>query len=317
LALASLLVAGALLPAQSLAQVPGRFYWKSLTGGTGVPLIVNSLTGNTNPFDPSHQVTPGASFDATLAMMGYAHTFAVGDRSAMAAIILPMGRISGEATAAGQIAGQAATGFGDPMLEFDLNLIGPKAQKSLPDLLRYEPGFSVDVLADLALPIGEYNSDQSLNIGQNRWYGRIGAPVVWQLGDWVPGRRTTLEFLPAVWLFGDNTDYGGKRLETDPLFQLDAHLTRDFTQHFWGAIDFSWYRGGKPTVNGVEGKKLDNVGLGITLGYQISDNLNVTVGYKSTLNDKAPGDLRMDGFMVTFVYGWHPLIEGVKRLKSE
>jgi len=24
----------------------------------------------------------------------------------------------------------------------------------------------------------------------------------------------------------------------------------------------------------------------------------------------------MDGFMVTFVYGWHPLIEGVKRLKE-
>ena len=317
LVVASLLVAGALFPPQSLAQVPGRFYWKGLTGANGVPLIVNSLTGNTNPFDPSHQVTPGGSFDATLAMMGYAHTFAVGDRSAMAAIILPMGRISGDVTAAGRTAGQSASGFGDPMLEFDINLIGPKAQRNIPDVLRYEPGFSLDLLADLALPVGEYDSDQSLNVGQNRWYGRIGAPIVWQLGDWVPGRRTTLEFLPAVWLFGDNTDYLGQTLKTDPMFQLDAHLTRDFTEHFWGALDLAWYNGGQASINGVAGEKLNNIGVGLTLGYQVNDNLNLTVGYRSTVNDSQPGDLRMDGFMISIVYGWHPLIEGMKRLKSE
>jgi len=27
----------------------------------------------------------------------------------------------------------------------------------------------------------------------------------------------------------------------------------------------------------------------LTLGYQINDNLNLTVGYKSTVNDNAPG----------------------------
>jgi len=314
---ASLLVAGALASPQVLAQVPGRFYWHNLAGGNGVPLIVNSLTGNTNPFDPSHQVTPGGSFDATLAMMGYAHTFALGDRSAMAAIILPMGRISGDVTAAGRTASQSASGFGDPMLEFAVNVIGPKAQRNIPDVLRYEPGFSMDILADLALPIGEYDSSQSLNVGQNRWYGRIGAPIVWQLGDWVPGRRTTLEFLPAVWLFGDNTDYLGQTLKTDPMFQLDAHLTRDLTERFWGALDLAWYSGGQASINGVPGEKLNNVGVGLTLGYQINDNLNLTVGYKSTINDSQPGDLRMDGFMISLVYGWHPLIEGMKRLKSE
>jgi hypothetical protein len=313
---ATLLAVGMLVPPPSFAQVPARFYWKSLSGGNAVPLIVNSISGNTNPFDMGHTVTSGADFDATLIMTGFAHTFAIGDRSALAAIILPMGRISGDVTVAGNTAKQSASGFGDPMLEFSLNLIGPKAQKNIPDVLRYEPGFSVDLLADLALPIGEYDDDQALNIGQNRWYGRVGFPVVWQLGDWVPGRRTTLEFLPAVWMFGNNTDYVGGTLKTDPLFQLDAHLTRDFTEHFWGAIDASWYSGGRATVNGVAGDKLNNVGVGLTLGYTINDNLNLTVGYKSTINDSAPSDLRMDGIMVTLVYGWHPLIEGSKRLKS-
>ena len=308
---------GAFCPPQTLAQVPARFYWKTLSGANGVPLIFESLSGDTNPFDPAHTVTPGANFDATMALAGYARTFALLDRAAMAAIILPMGRISGEVTVAGKTFNQSARGFGDPMIEFAVNVLGPPAQKTIPVALRYEPGFSVDLLADLAIPIGKYDSDQPLNIGQNRWYGRLGLPIIWQLGPWVPGRRTTLEFRPAVWFFGNNNDYVGQTLKTDPMFQLDAHLTRDFTERFWGSLDGAWYVGGKASINGVPGEKLNNLGFGLTLGYQINDNLSLTFGYKSTVNDNAPGDLKMNGFMVSLVYGWHPVIEGMKRLKEE
>jgi hypothetical protein len=316
-AAAATLAMAALCPPQALAQMPARFYWKSLSGGNAVPVIFNSLSGNANPFDPSYQVTAGAEIEATLGMAGWAHTYTLFDRSATGAVILPMGHVSGTTTVAGATSRQTSSGFGDPMLEFNLNLIGPKAQKTIPDVLRYEPGFSVDLLADLALPIGQYDNNQSLNLGQNRWYGRIGMPVVWQLGPWVPGRRTTLELLPAVWVFGNNDDYVGQTLKTDPMFQLDAHLTRDFTERIWGGLDLSWYKGGGSSINGVDGGKLNNVGVGLTLGYTVNENLNLTVGYKATVNDNAPTDLRMDGFMVTLVFGWHPTIEGMRRLKSE
>jgi hypothetical protein len=317
LALPTLLTLGALVPLQAQAQTPARFYLHSLAGASAVPLIFESMSGNTNPFDPSHQVMPGADFDATLAMAGFAHTFAIQDRAAMAAVILPMGRISGDATLGGLSFNESTSGFGDPMLEFDINLFGPPAQKNIPDAMRYEPGFSVDLLADLALPIGEYDDSQALNIGQNRWYGRVGMPVTWQIGDWVPGRRTTLELLPAVWLFGDNDDYVSQTLETDPIFQLDAHLTRDFTEHLWGSLDATWATGGQATVNGVQGEEIDNLAIGLTLGYTINDNINLTFGYKSTVSDDGPGDMNMDSFGMTLVFGWHPLIEGSKRLKEE
>jgi hypothetical protein len=317
LVFATMLAMGVLCPPQALAQLPARFYWKTLSGANAVPLIVESLSGNTNPFDPSHRMTPGASFDATLAMTGYVKTFPVFDRAAMAAIILPMGRVSGDVTVAGKTTSLSADGFGDPMLEFNINLLGPRPQKNIPDVLRYEPGFSVDLLADLMVPVGEYDSSQPMNIGQNRWYGRLGMPIIWQLGPWVPGRRTTLEFLPAVWLFGPNNDFVGQKLKTDPIFQLDAHLTRDFTETFWGSLDAAWYNGGKASINGVEGEKLNNLGLGLTLGYQVNENLNLTFSYMSTINDNAPDDLRMNKFMVTLVYGWHPMVEGMRRLKGD
>jgi hypothetical protein len=315
---ATTLALGTLMATQASAQVPGRFYWKSLTDANAAPLIFNSISGNTNPFDPGHTVTPGAKIDATMALMGYAHTFALGERSAMAAVLLPMGRLSGDLqTATGKSASQSASGVGDPTLELDVNIIGPKAQKNLVDALRYEPGFSVDLIGDLAVPIGEYDNTRALNLGQNRWYGRLGLPVVWQLGPWVPGRRTTLELLPAVWLFGPNDDYVGQTMTTDPMFQVDAHLTRDLTEHLWVALDASWYTGGQATVNDTKGEKLNNLGIGPSAGYQINDNISLTVGYKSTVNDQAPEDLRMDGLMVSLVFGWHPLIEGVKRLGGE
>jgi hypothetical protein len=56
---------------------------------------------------------------------------------------------------------------------------------------------------------------------------------------------------------------------------------------------------------------------GFTLGYQINDSMQLTFGYKSTLNnDTASTDLRMSVFMITFTTGWHPLLEGVGRLEG-
>jgi len=306
-----------LCPRQTLAQVPARFYWKTLSGTNGIPVVVQSLSGNTNPFDPARIVTPGANFDATLALMGYARMFSLHDRAAMVAVLVPMGRVSGDVTVAGKTAQQSADGFGDPMVEFDVNVLGPRAQKTIPDVLRYKPGFSIDMLADLALPIGKYDSSQALNVGQHRWYGRVGGPVVWQFGPWVPGKRTTLEFLPAVWLFGTNDNFVGQALTTDPLFQLDGHLTRDFTENFWASFDTAWYKGGKATINGVPGMSRNDLGLGLTLGYKINDNLGFTIGYKSTINDGAPDSLRMNQFMISLVYGWHRVIEGMGRLKKD
>jgi len=319
LTVATILTFAVLCPQRAQAQLPARFYLKPLAGGSAVPLIVESISGNTNPFDPSNfkEKNASANLDATMALTGYALVFPLYDRPAMAALILPMGRISGDVTVAGKTVKESAKGFGDPMLEFDITLIGPSAQRNIPDAVRYLPGLSLDLLVDLAIPVGEYDNKQSLNIGQNRWYGRVGMPVIWQIGDWVPGRRTTLELLPSVWFYGENTDFQGKTLKTDPSLQLDAHLTRDLTEHFWGSIDGVYYKGGKSSVDGVSGDSVSKIGVGLTLGYQINDNLNLTFGYKSTVNDSGPNDLKMDVFMVSLVYGWHPLVEGMKRLKGE
>jgi hypothetical protein len=314
-----LILACALLgPMLAPAQVPPRFYWQSLAGANAVPLIFQSLSGNANPVSPAPVVSPKSSVDANVLVAGYAKMLPLFDRTLTLAVLEPMGRISGNASAAGVSQTQDANGFGDPMLEVGYNLVGPKALKNIPDLLRYEPGFSLNAIVDIAFPIGDYDSAQPLNLGQNRWYGRVGAPMIYQIGAWVPGRRTTLEVMPSVWVFTDNNDYVGHTLSTDPMFQLEVHLTRDFTETFWGSLDTTLMEGGKSSISGVSGgEPLNNVGVGFTLGYQINDNLSLTAGYMATVNDNSPGDLQMDGFRLSLTYGWHKIVEGQKRLKSE
>lgn len=302
----------------TMAQGDGpRFYWKGLMGTNAIPLIYNSMSGNANPLDRSNTVIPGANFEATTTMVGYAKMLPIAKRSAMVSLIVPMGRLSGDVSIDGLDFSATARGFGDPMLQFGINVIGPPAIMNIPDMLRYKPGFSLDIIGSLAIPLGEYDSESPINIGQNRWYGRIGTPVVWQIGSWIPGKRTTIELLPAMWFFTDNNDFMGKTLSTEAMYQIEAHLTRDFMERVWGSLNVVSYSGGKATVDGVEGNALNNFGVGATLGYEINENMQLNVSYTSTINDSEPDDLKMDGFRFTLLYGWHPLVEGMRRLNSE
>jgi hypothetical protein len=301
----------------TMAQGDGaRFYWKGLVGTNAIPVIGNSMGGNANPMDPSLTVVPGSDFTATMSMAGYAKMLPLFKRSAFISVIVPMGRIASTVSVNNLNSTTTARGFGDPMLQFDINIIGPKAIMNIPDMLRYKPRFSMDIVGSLAVPLGAYDNTSPVNIGQNRWYGRIGLPIVWQIGPWVPGKRTTLEFLPAIWLFSDNNDFVDKKMETAPMYQLEGHITRDFMERIWGSFDVISYSGGKATIDGKEGNSLNNLGLGGTIGYHINDNLQLTVSYSSTVNDKDSEDLKMDGFRVTLLYGWHKLIEGMRRLNS-
>ncbi len=307
------------------AQVPPRFYWKTLQGMNAVPVIAMSVSGNVNPFDPSKILLPSvsASLSADVAIAGYAKMFPVWNKAAMLAVLVPMGRIQGDFLdlESGSLSRETSSGFGDPMVEFNINLIGPPPIMNLPDLMRYEPGFSLDLVVDVTFPLGQYDNTQSLNLGQNRWYGRIGTPIIWQLGPWIPARRTTLEIFPSVWLFGDNDDFVGDNLQSDPTFELETHLTRNFTSKFWGSLDATYSSSGDATITTTTMSRpmsgSDMTLVGFTLGYQLNDSMQLTLGYKSTLNnDSASNDLQMSVFMISFTTAWHRLLEGAGRLSG-
>ena len=124
---------------------------------------------------------------------------------------------------------------------------------------------------------------------------------------------TSVELTPSVWVFGDNDDFLGQNLENVPIYQLEGHITHDFTRTFYGSLDFLYRQGFQSTIGGVEvGSELDVGNIGLSVNYNVNDNFVVRTGFSSNVF----GDDSMDNsmFRLQFVYGWHKLNENLKKL---
>jgi len=319
-----------MLGTPSLAIDDGaRAYWNGKDGTDGVSyqFLRGDIDGTAaQQFDPAQHVYPNSDVEANLALLTWAHHFTLLNRASSFALNIAGGNVdvdinANDAPAAflppeivtGSSLSQSSSGFADPTMQFVVNLFGTPRLKSNVDLLNYEPKLTLDVATMLAFPTGEYDSQKMVNMGLNRWYGRVALPAKYHFGVFTRGYMSTLEITPSVWLFDKNDDFLGAELENDPLLQLEAHLTHDFTPTLFGSLDLLYRSGFQSEIDGVEnGDELDIGDLGFTLGYQLTDTTAIRTGYSS--NVFGDDDLDTSLIRIQFVYGWHQSDENAKKL---
>ncbi|MEE9118990.1 MAG: transporter, partial [Calditrichia bacterium] len=171
----------------------------------------------------------------------------------------------------------------------------------------------LDIAAMMAFPVGKYNSEKLVNIGLNRWYGRIALPFKWHFGVFSPGYMSSFELTPAVWLFAENEEFIGHKLENDPLLSLEAHLTHDFTRNFFGSLDMLYQYGFQSKIDGSEvGEKLEIGNVGFAMNYQISDNITIRTSFSS--NVFGDENLETSAIRLQFIYGWNQISQNMKKL---
>jgi hypothetical protein len=299
-----------------------RAYWKALAGANVVAFQYLPFDGDSfgsQAFDPVHYIYPESEFQANLIILTYARHLTLFNRTAIFGATLMGGNLDVESfespfdEGAGEGFKQAAHGFGDPGVSLTFNLVGAPALRSFYDVTKYEPKAVLDISVLGSFPIGEYDSNKVVNLGLNRWWTRIGLPFTYHIGPFVPGYRTSVEITPSVFLFGSNDDFLGRTLGTDPLYQLEAHVTRDFTSHFFGSVDFLYRHGALAEIEGIEvAEDLDVLSVGFTLDYAVTDNVGLRVSYHSLVG----GDSEIDGDMlrINVNFGWHALVENTKKL---
>lgn len=280
-ALASLFMA---LPRAHAGVGDGPRIYQAAPVGTQIMTVIAARQNSNynidgNPFEPAARVEA----DALAAQ--YTKVVEIANRTAGVFALLPYADVEGNLI--GGARQPASKGIGDVQIGAVIGLIGSPAMDAK-QFAAFDPGFSFGVVGKLSLPTGKYDSNKAINLGTNRWATQLGAVFAWYFGDSLrPGSVTSLEFTPNVWLYGDNEDpRGANVLEQDPLYNLEMHLTHDFSQQFWGALDAVYKTGGATTTDGIpSGDDIDTIGVGFTIGTYLPDGMNLQFSYGETVDN--------------------------------
>jgi len=319
-----------LICGRTIAQDDGaRAYWKARAGTNVVSfqyLNMHLDASDAVQFDPSHFIYPSADADAEIFIASWARHLTLFNRPSSLSVNLVGGSVDvafdtnlsppeflPPGFSLGTSFRQSASGYADPSVQLDVNLLGTPPLKAGFDLLNYEPTWTLDAAVMLGVPLGEYDDNKVVNLGLNRFYGRIAFPFKYHFGVFTPGYMSSLEVIASVWLFAENDDFVGQKLKNDPLWQLEAHWTHDFTRHFFGSIDLLYRNGFQSEINGVDvGSDVEIGDVGITLNFQVTDNLTV----RTSLSSNVFGDKDIDNSLVRlqFVYMWHRAMQNMRKL---
>jgi hypothetical protein len=308
-----------------------RSYWHAREGTNVVSfqrLNVDIDASSAKQFGPGQYIYPNASVDADLVIASYTRFLTMFNRPSSLTFALAGGHVDLDLDVSkapsqfiptlppgftGNSFSQSASGFADPTIQLVTNLFGTPPLRSNVDLLNYEPTWTLDAAAMLGVPVGEYDEKKLVNLGQNRWFGRFALPLKYHWGAFTPGYRKTFEITPSVWIFEKNDDFLGQKLENDPMWQLESHLTKDFTRDFYGSLDALYRKGFQSEIDGVEvGDELDIGSVGFTLNYQLNDNCALRAGFSS--NVFGDSDLDTNVFRIQIVFGWHDALENLDKL---
>ena len=118
----------------------------------------------------------------------------------------------------------------------------------------------IGVSVKVDMPLGDYNNENIINTGSNRWTIKPEVGLSNRWGAW------SGETAFAVRFFSDNDNFKGNRtLEQDPMYQLQAHLVYDLPKGRWISIDGNYFWGGETQKDGVKGDdRQNNSRIGVT-----------------------------------------------------
>ncbi len=271
-----------------------RMYWNLPKDLNVIQTYAWSVHGNS--VSPSGALyNPNAIVDMDILLFGYNRTFDMFGHTGIFTAVIPAGNAQASVATTIPVAGidlpilkkESSRGIGDIYLQGTFNIFGGPAL-GMEEFMTAKQSTLVSLLIGVSTPTGQYDNDQSVNMGLNRWAGRIALPFVQTLGAWKPGSITTLEILPGAWFYGDNNDVAGKRLEQDPLYTIETHLTQDLTPAAFVSLDYMYQTGGETTLDGVNQDNNQNVDTaGLSLGYMLNPATQFIFRYNATVAPKS------------------------------
>ena len=251
----------------------------SLSTGHSVPIEDAELTINTG-------------------LLAYARALDLWDNSGKFDVILPYSRLAGSAIVAGQPREREVSGYGDARLRWSMNFYGAPAL-SMRDYRSYEQDLVVGASVQITVPMGQYDPDRLINLGNNRWSMRT------EVGFSKKFAPFTFDMTAGVILFTHNDDYfGGNHLEQAPIYSAQANLSYEFPGHVWAALGYTYYTGGRTTIDGVhKDDELGNSRVGLTVSIPIDRHYSIKFNASTGVVTRIGTGFDVVGFVVQYRWG--------------
>ena len=228
--------------------------------------------------------------------LAYARSLDVWGLSGKALAVLPVAEASGSAKLKGQERDRQVFGLGDPLLRMSVNFFGAPAL-SMEEFPAYRQDLIVGAGLQVTVPLGQYDSTKLLNVGTNRWSFKPELGVSKALGPVI------VELIPAITFFTINDDFfGGKTLEQEPIYSVQGHLIYEFFPALWGALNATYYAGGRTTIDGEKGERQENVRLGLTAALSVSRYQSIKLYGSTGIYNRTDNDFWAVG--IAWQYRW-------------
>ena len=109
----------------------------------------------------------------------------------------------------------------------------------------YQVNTIVGAAVEVTMPLGEYNGENLINLGQNRWVFRPQLGFVHTRGSW------SYELTGWLYFFTDNDEFfGGATREQDPLFAVQGHVIHSFeSSGHWISLSAAYGGNGQSNID--------------------------------------------------------------------
>ena len=282
--------------AEVVAQDVEPRRWTPFPVGTTV-VGVGVLWGEGDvAFDPLLKLTD-TTVATTATEVSVIHAFDLFGQTARVDLRLPQQHVRWKGLLDGTPRTRDVWGLADPRVRLSVNFVGAPALSGK-EFLAYRAAHPVNTVVGAALavnlPLGEYDEDKLLNLGNNRFAVTPQLGAVHHRGHW------SYELTGSVSLFTENREFlVDQTREQDPLFALQAHVI--YAPGPWFAslgAAYDW--GGESRVEGVaKGDYRETLFFGLSAGISIDQRSSVQVTY---VGNRAQKDIGADSDNVGLAY---------------
>lgn len=215
----------------------------------------------------NHTEIDDSDVTVDIGMLREVYYFNIGSYLANAQIIIPFGEISLDDAGA---LDDSSSGIGDVMLLGTFWFVNDAKSKTY---FAFSPYFF--------LPTGDYDENQAVNLGGNRWTFREEFNFTKGF-EITPDHNLYFEITTGIDFFTDNDELpGNSELSQDPIFNLESHLSYDLTKSLALSLDYYGHWGGTTEIDGVDqDNSLNTQSLGTTLAFNFAPGWQAMLQYR-------------------------------------